>query len=267
MQKRCERAFVIGLDGAGGGAVREAQTPQIDRLLSEGAWTYSAQTVYPSSSFPAWGALFHGVGPERHRIDEAHPCQEDVPWPSFFKLARQAWPDSELASFSCWEPINGAIIEPSCACHLVSLPDPELVPAVVAYIRTHDPKLLFVQLDHIDAAGHKHGYGSPAYLAQIAQHDLYVGAILEAIRQAGWYEGSLILLVSDHGGHERSHGTRDPQDMTIVWGCRGPGIRYGCEIEAEVSIMDTAAVVAQALGLAQPCSWEAKIPPGVLSQS
>jgi arylsulfatase A-like enzyme len=265
MQTTCERAFVIGLDGAGGGAVRDAVTPHIDQLLAEGVRTYSAQTVYPSSSFPAWGAMFHGVGPERHRIDEKHPIAEDVPWPSFLNLARQAWPECELASFSCWEPINGAIIEPSCACRLVSLPDPELVSAAAAYIRTHDPKALFLQLDHIDAAGHKYGYGSRAYLAQTAQHDQYVGAIVEAIRDAGMYEESLILLTSDHGGHERKHGTRDAQDMTIVWGCRGPGVARGEELGGSVSIMDTAAVVTQALGLSRPSAWEARVPGGVFA--
>jgi predicted AlkP superfamily pyrophosphatase or phosphodiesterase len=206
----------------------------------------------------------HGVGPELHQIDEAHPCQEDVPWPSFLKLARQTWPDGDLASFSCWEPINGAILEPSCGCHLVSLPDPELVPAIADYVRAHDPKLLFVQLDHIDAAGHRHGYGSHAYLDQIAEHDRYVGAIVEAIRDAGFYEESLILIVSDHGGHERTHGTRDARDMTIVWGCRGPGIARGRELEGVVRIQDSAAVVAEALGLSRPPAWEAVVPRGVL---
>jgi phosphopentomutase len=168
-----------------------------------------------------------------------------------------------LASFSCWEPINGKIVEPSCRCHLGSMPDPELVPAVVEYIQTRDPRLIFVQLDHIDAAGHRHGYGSAAYLEQIAQHDLYVGAIVEAIRDAGFYEESLILLVSDHGGHERKHGTLDPQDMTIVWGCRGPGIAGGKALDGAVNIVDTAAVVARALGLSRPPAWKAKVPTGV----
>jgi phosphopentomutase len=131
------------------------------------------------------------------------------------------------------------MIERFCRCHLVSLPDPELVPAVAAYIRTHASKLVFVQLDHIDAAGHKHGYGSPAYLEQIAEHDVYVGAIVEAIREADLWAESLILLASDHGGHERSHGTRDAGDMTIVWGCRGPGIKRGVELEDGLNIMDT----------------------------
>ena len=36
MQKSCKRAFVIGLDGAMGWTMREASTPHIDTILSEG---------------------------------------------------------------------------------------------------------------------------------------------------------------------------------------------------------------------------------------
>jgi hypothetical protein len=249
-----------------GRAVREAPTPHIDQILAEGAHTYLAQTVHPSSSFPAWGALLHGVGPDKHQIDAEHPSAEDVPWPSFLKLARQAWPTCDLASFSCWEPINSVIIEPSCACHRVSMPDRELVYAAASYIRTHDPKVLFMQLDHIDAAGHAYGYGSRRYIEQIARHDAYVGVVIEAIRHAGMYAESLILLTSDHGGRGRWHGNQHPDCMTIFWGCRGPGIAPGSELQ-EVNIMDTAAVVAQALGLPRPAGWEARVPRGVFSDA
>ena len=86
MPTKCKSVFVIGLDGAMGSAMRKAETPHINALLSEGVVTYSAQTVVPSSSFQAWGAMFHSVGPDKHRIDGEHPCAEDVPWPSFMKV-------------------------------------------------------------------------------------------------------------------------------------------------------------------------------------
>jgi hypothetical protein len=62
MATRCNRAFVIGLDGAMGSAVHEAPTPEIDQMLAEGVRTDSAQTVFPSSSFPAWGHCPMGSG-------------------------------------------------------------------------------------------------------------------------------------------------------------------------------------------------------------
>jgi type I phosphodiesterase/nucleotide pyrophosphatase len=144
-----KRAFIIKLDGAMGDAVRAAPTPRMDALLAGGVTTYSAQTVLPSSSFLAWGAMLYGVDPEQHQIDDEHPCPDSTPWTSFMSLAWQTWPACQLALFSCWEPINTHIIERSAACHLVSLPDPELVPAATEYIRIHDPKILFLPVTQL----------------------------------------------------------------------------------------------------------------------
>lgn len=135
----CKRAFVIGLDGAIGWAVRKAPTPNIDAVLAEGVVADSATTVFPSSSFEAWGAMFHGVGPEKHKLNGDYPCPEDVPWPSFVKVAKQARPGIECAFFSCWEPINTHIIERSCGCYCASMPDPQLAAAAGEYIRSHPP--------------------------------------------------------------------------------------------------------------------------------
>lgn len=243
MQGKCKRAFVIGLDGAIGWAVRKADTPNINAILSEGVVTYSAKTAVPSASFEAWGAMFHGVGPEKHRLDGSHPISEDAPWPSFMKVAKQARPETKCASFSCWSPINTHIIEPSCECH-----------CVLWY---------FMQLDFIDGAGHSHGYSSPKYLEQITATDAHVGMVLDAIRDSGVFDESLIILLSDHGGVGKSHGSDHPDCTTIFWGCRGPGVARGVELEFplhKVNIMDTAAVITHAFGLTMPDEWDARVP-------
>ena len=260
MSELCRRVFVIGLDGAMGAAVRSAPTPNVDSVLTNGVVDYSATTVFPSASFEAWGAMFHGVGPKKHRIDADHPIGEDVPWQSFMKLAKKTHPEMVNASFSCWNPINTHIIEPSCQCHCVSMPDPELAEAAAEYIRHSPPDVYFMQLDFIDAAGHSHGYGSAKYLEQISKTDELVGVVLDAIKKAGVLAESLIILLSDHGGKGTSHGSDDPDCMTIFWGCCGPGVPSGLSLNGEINIMDTAAVVAKALGLAAPGAWDATLP-------
>lgn len=265
MQKTCKRAFIIGLDGAIGWVVREAPTPCMDVVLAEGVVTYSARTVFPSASFQAWGAMFHGVGPEKHRLNGDHPCPENAPWPSFMKVATQACSATTCASFSCWEPINTHIIERSCGCYCASMPDPQLAAAAAEYIRTDPPDLFFMQLDFIDGAGHSHGYGSRKYIEQITATDALVGIVLDAIREAGVLDESLIILLSDHGGEGTSHGSAHPDCMTIFWGCYGPGVRQGGELENEVNIMDAAAVVVHALGLSVPDGWDAKVPKDVFA--
>jgi len=264
-QKMSNRVFIIGLDGARGSAASEAPTPHIDALLAKGVRTYSAKTVFPSSSFEAWGSMFHGVKPEKHMISNEHPCPENTPWPSFMKLVKQRYPGCNLASFVAWEPINSRIIELSCECYRVSMSDSKLVRAAANYIRAQDPKVFFMHLDLIDAAGHSHGYRSPEYLNQITETDAHVGIVLDAIRHAHMFDDSLIILLSDHGGYGYGHGSNHPDCMRIFWGCRGPGVAQGIELKSEVNIMDTAAVVMHALGLSVPNGWEAKVPSGVFS--
>lgn len=263
MKGMCDKVFVLGLDGMMGSAAREAPTPHIDALLAEGVKTYSATTVLPSFSYQAWGAMFHGVGPGKHKIEEEHPSSEDAPWPSFMKVARQTWPASKLACFSAWEPICSEIIEPSCECHAVSMKDRELVMSAAEYIRREDPKVFFIHLDLIDHAGHAYNYGSHGYIDQITETDGHVGILLHAIRDSGALEDSLIIVLSDHGGIDDDHGRDHPDEMTIFWGCRGPGVVRGGELKGEVNIMDTAAVVARALGMPAPAGWDARVPPGV----
>jgi len=58
MAGKCKRAFVIGLDGAIGGSVREAATSNIDEILCEGVVDYSAQTgFFPPRRVSRPGAL------------------------------------------------------------------------------------------------------------------------------------------------------------------------------------------------------------------
>ena len=258
----CKRVFIIGLDGALGGTVRDADTPRIDAVIADGVWTYAGRTVHPSASFQAWGAMFHGVGPEKHGIDGNHPCGDDVAWPSFARVLSQQRPGSRCAAFSCWEPINSKIIEPLLDCHRVSLPDPELTREAVECIRQGPPDLLFLHLDFIDGAGHAHGYGSSAYLEQITATDRLVGDVVEAIAAAGALDERLIILLSDHGGTGRSHGSDHPDCMTIFWGCRGPGVARG-ELADGMGIAATAPIVARALGLVAPEGWDARVPEGV----
>ena len=265
----CERAFVIGLDGLRGPAIHDVETPHIDAICREGAWSSQAQTVMPSSSYPAWGSLFHGVGPDKHLIGGETPISEDAAWPSFMKVARQAHPDWVMGAFSCWEPINRDIIEDSCGAHCESAGDPELAPAAAAFIREAKPHVFFMQLDYIDGTGHGHGYRSELYHEAIRQSDERVGLIVEAVRDIGALDESLIVVVSDHGGceieHEgaihNSHGVDHPDAMTIFWSARGPGVAKGAELDGDVTITHTAPVVAHALGLPIPEGWDVQTPP------
>jgi hypothetical protein len=66
------------------------------------------------------------------------------------------------------------------------------------------------------------------------------------------------IVHSDHGGHDRNHGTDLEEDMTIPWMAVGPAIKKGHTIQSQVSLLDTAPTIAKLLELKPHRDWEGK---------
>ncbi len=85
-----------------------------------------------------------------------------------------------------------------------------------------------------------------------------IGKILDALKDAGIADTSLVLITSDHGGKGKGHGGSTMEEIEIPWILHGRGVAPGRELSAMVNTYDTAATVAYALGLAPPRCWIAR---------
>lgn len=274
MKELTKRVIVIGLDGAGN-MIDQARTPNIDQALDGGFITYAAQTVIPTISGECWGSMFHGVKPELHGLTneraEKSKYPADSPYPSFMRLVKEADPSAVIASFSAWKPINDGIIEEGVATYIANVhADKHLVREVAGFTEKHsDFKVMFIQFDGIDGAGHNFGYGSPLYLEVIEETDELVGNVLDLLRNKDLLEESLIIFLADHGGggeDPMNHGSDHPKDVTIFWGCAGPNVSTPTEARP-IRIEDTAAVVVKALGLEAPNTWSGQVPAGLFKEA
>jgi predicted AlkP superfamily pyrophosphatase or phosphodiesterase len=70
--------------------------------------------------------------------------------------------------------------------------------ALVAYADAR-PALALIHIAGVDDAEHAHGPFSPEALAAIEEADAQLGRIVEAVRAAGAWERTLLVVVSDHG--------------------------------------------------------------------
>ncbi len=74
--------------------------------------------------------------------------------------------------------------------------------------------------------------------------------IISAERAFG--AGNFTLIVTaDHGGHDRDHGTNDPEDMTIPWIAWGQRVRPGSLVH-HVNTVDTASTILWLFGVPEP---------------
>ncbi len=260
---------VIGLDGMGV-FNRLANTPCMDKIFANGAETYSALSMSPTSSAENWGAMLLGASPEIHAManlmdrDMRNPGDR---FPSVFKRLREVMPEARLSSFVNWRPINNELIEDGLDLVTASGKDEELCGLIVEEV-ANKPRFLFVQFDEIDGAGHGDEYGSEPYLKQIEVEDGYVGRIYDAYVKAGIIDETLFICVADHGGIITGHGSYSDQEKYIYLAAAGKNVPHGKIGTAYTR--DIAAIVLYAFGVDFPeydeYGFSSQVPDGIFPE-
>lgn len=249
--------FIL-IDGVRPDAIAAANCPHLTGLLGRSAFTLKATSVLPSITLPCHMSIFHSVPPTRHGVttNDWQPMARPLPG-----LVEQAHASGRrCAFFHNWEPLRnlntpGTLAFSYFRDNVYTDPDGDRVIATEAarYITTDRPDFVFVYLGTVDTIGHLCGWMSGEYLAQLERVDGSLGMLLSALPV-----DTTVLLQSDHGGHERTHGTDSPEDMTIPWLVAGPGIRSNYEIKTAVSLLDTAPTLARLLKLNSYREWEGR---------
>jgi predicted AlkP superfamily pyrophosphatase or phosphodiesterase len=256
------RVLLCSLDGVRPDAIAATPTPTIDRLAGRGSYTWRARTVMPSVTLPCHTSMARGVPPERHGITSNTFTPLARPVPSVFEVA--AAQGLSVGMFYNWENLRDLAAPGTCGvsvCHGdCSGPhsDEYVATQAAGHLRLYDMDLIFVYFGWPDECGHKYGWMSAEYLEAITHADGCLGAVMRAIARSGWEQETYTLVLSDHGGHDRSHGTERDEDMTIPWILSGPGIPPG-EITEPVFIYDTCTTVAALLGLKPSPIWEGRV--------
>ncbi len=277
LNKKYSHVVVVGIDGAGA-FIKDADTPEFDRIFKDGAVTYRALASNPTISAECWGSMLIGVGPEVHKLTNAvvssSEYPEDAEFPSVFRRIKNAMPDAELGSFCDWNPITAGIIEKSVGVTTATARDSELTPMICDYIRDKKPMFLFVQFDSVDGAGHKYGYGTAKHLERIGEVDKLVKDVYTAVEDAGIKDDTLFIVISDHGGTNPgngggSHGGWTDGEKYVTFAASGKNVIKG-EPDT-VNVRDLSAIVLYALGIDMPKfdreGWTSQIPDRLFDDS
>lgn len=256
-----QRTVVLfSIDGMRPDALRLADTPTIDSLRDAGAWTDKARTVMPSVTLPCHTSMLRGVDVPRHGITTNIFIPLARPVPSLFDVAYQQ--GKRCGAFTNWGELRDLFHPGSVAVHYCvnasQLPEDDAKVAREA-IEHHEEEpfdFLFVYLGRTDSMGHAHGWMSEPYIDAISHADTCVKMVLDALNASGRIVTALVQ--SDHGGHERTHGTEMDEDMLIPWILSGEGVKPG-ELCEEVRIFDTCPTLAHLLGLTPAKEWDGRI--------
>ncbi len=249
------RVIILSLDGLRPDAIELAPMPNLLDLMKISAYSLTAQTVRPSATLPAHSSMLTGLCPSKHGVDwnDYIPQNGIAQGADLFDLTHAAGMENYM--FVGKEKLQ-QVTDASNLDRFVYINDRDKV--VMQTLLADFPQdfgVLFIHFATTDDMGHVYGWLSPEQLSVVFRADEAIGELLSTLDTRGLRDETLLIVTSDHGGHNMTHGSSSPEDMTIPWIVSGPNVQAG-ELMTSIHITDTAATVAYALGLSIPSEWD-----------
>ena len=246
------RVALVSIDGLRADAVSAANTPNIWALLARGAYTFSAQTIFPSNTLPGHASMLTGVEPTVHGVtfDEFTETFQ-LSTPTVLALVHAAGKRSVMV---VGKPKFRQLLTTGSVDSYVESKygDDDIVNEAITQLPLGFD-LLFVHLPQVDQAGHCAGWMSADYLTQVQTSDAAFGRLATYLPL-----GTTIILTSDHGGNLKVHGTTAKTDLTIPWIIAGPRVLRRGALSRNVRTTDTAATILAVFGIAAPSNCTGK---------
>lgn len=254
-----EKVLLILVDGMRPDSLEKSGHPYIEELKSKASYTLNAQTVMPSVTLPCHMSLFHSVPPERHGILENVYTAQVRP---IAGLCEQLSANEKTcALFHNWGELRdlarpGSVAYSSFISGTIftyEASNQMLTDQAIEFINGHSPDFTFLYLGAVDEVGHKYGWMSEEYIQSVYDSWACIEQVVRAIPE----EDYTVIVTSDHGGHERTHGTNKPEDMTIPLFLKGKAFAPGQAV-GDANIVDIAPTITKLLGVRANRDWEGK---------
>ena len=249
------KVLLISIDGMRPDGLLQCGNPYVSELEKICAYTYSGSSVFPSVTLPCHFSMTHSVPPTRHGILTNTYVPQVRPVKGIFERIKEE--KGKAAIFYGWEELRDIALPGTCkyATYVNALAvengDNILADECEKIIDTYKPDFAFLYMVETDEkGGHGNGWMSEAYKACIANAINNVKRMIE--KYGNEYR---VIIMADHGGHDRMHGTEMPEDMTVPFFFYGPEFTPG-EIKKPVSLLEIAPTIAALLGIAPDEDWE-----------
>ena len=250
-----EKVILISVDGMRPDGLLSCGNPYVQTMMDRAFYTLDGQTVMPSVTLPCHMSLFHSVTPQRHGITTNLYLPMARPINGLFEQLSMARKVS--AMFYGWEPLRD-VARPGSLKYAQFIDtyteesvDTLLTDRALEHIESSRPDFVFLYMvDTDDKGGHDNGWMTEAYLDRLSRAVDNVRRVVER-----WGEEYTVIVTADHGGHDRTHGTDLPEDMTIPMFYMGRKFQAGKRFSGG-SILDIAPTIADLMGIYPAAEWE-----------
>ena len=260
------KVIFIGLDGVRPDALALANTPNIDYLITNGAFDENATTNSATFSGPGWADISTGVPVNKHGVNSNSydPSFNFAEWPSWLDIMETEDPSINTVSVTSWDLFHAAIsykidrrVMHNGYDSGWATADLRIKNDAVHILSNYDPDAMFVYFENTDGVAHSYGTLAQQTLDEISLIDDYIGELITAIegRSTSDTEDWLILVGTDHGRtNAGGHGGTSTDEKWTFYIASGTGSEQGSTVTGASSVTHAASALMHMLGSIDP-AW------------
>jgi arylsulfatase A-like enzyme len=204
-----DRILVVSIDALHPAALSARSSPTLQGLMRAGHFTLEGRSVDPPQTLIAHTAMVTGLPPDRNgkRDNDWKPGAPQVGMSTLFDDARQA---GFRTAYYFSKAKLGYLVSP--AVDESGLEPIDGIERVRAFFRGEGKRLALLHVSGLEWAGSDSGWLSQDYLDELRSIDAALAPLFAELQRQGSYA---IVVTSDHGGHDKSHGTQHPDDYKL----------------------------------------------------
>jgi len=208
--KEVKTILIVSIDALHPKAIDPKTSANIQQLLEQGVYTLDGFSTNPPLTLLSHAAMFSGIGPEKGgRADNTWQSgQPEIKEKTIFNDAKTK--GFSTGFFYSKEKL-GYLVNQAVDQH--KLDSDFSVDNAMAFFKASEQKqFCFLHIKGLDLTGPVEGWLSPGYLEELFFIDESIAPLIEMVKSKGSY---LIIITSDHAGHETIHGSDHPDDAKL----------------------------------------------------
>ena len=208
--KEVKTILIVSIDALHPKAIDPKTSANIQQLLEQGVYTLDGFSTNPPLTLLSHAAMFSGIGPEKggRANNTWQSGQPEIKEKTIFNDAKTK--GFSTGFFYSKEKL-GYLVNQAVDQH--KLDSDFSVDNAMAFFKASEQKqFCFLHIKGLDLTGPVEGWLSPGYLEELFFIDESIAPLIEMVKSKGSY---LIIITSDHAGHETIHGSDHPDDAKL----------------------------------------------------
>ena len=200
---------LVSIDALHPSGLARDVSPNLWQIMQEGRYTLDGKSVTPPQTLINHSAMLTGVPPEKGgRAD--NNWRSGQPRVAMTTLFDDMDHRGYANAFFYGKPKLGYLAGRSLTIEKL-VPDTGVEEAR-RFLAKGGKRFVTLHISGLEYAGMARGWLSPAYLKELTRIDRSLRPLVEDLKKRGGY---LLIVTSDHAGHERHHGTSHPEDYRL----------------------------------------------------